>query len=750
MPFQLSPGVLVVEKDLTSIIPAVATSTGAFAGTFVWGPVLEPTQVTSEQDLVQRFGKPYDANAASFYTAANFLAYSNNLQLVRISTSGQKNAVSGTVGSLDSVTITNGGYNYVSGDTISFTNVSNDAVALLQVRGGAQTVVGVNVTTVGTGYDPGALPGVVISAPDSGTQAEAVAVVNSLGELTGINVTVAGDGYLIADYEAGITVTIDEPDVEGGTQAVAEVVLGGSIIGVEFLSGGSGYSGTVVATVATTPDTGGADFACTVNVVPTGIVINNEDDYLENYANGEGTTGMWAAKYPGALGNSLKVSIADADTAGLGDWVDADTGVDYSTFFDNKPSSSPYVVTATGVENAKDELHIVVIDKDGLWSGTRGTVLEKFAYVSKASDAKRTDGSDNYYKNVINNSSKYIWWLDHPSSGLTGTTEWGVRADLASTTSAYKVLTAAQTSSLAGGVDDLTASAGEVQIGFDPFVDSEKYDISLVMTGKVTPATAKYIVENIVEARKDCIAFISASDANGEMLSGGDVLAETLTFRNTNCNLNSSYAVFDSGFKYQYDKHNDLYRWVPLNGDIAGLCARTDYTNDPWWSPGGFNRGIIKNVIKLSFNPNKAQRDDLYKAGINPVVSFPGQGCVLYGDKTALAKPSAFDRINVRRLFIVLEKAIAIAAKYQLFELNDKYTRARFRTMIEPFLRDVQGRRGVIDFRVICNEINNTGEVIDRNEFIADILIKPTRSINFITLNFVAVRTGVSFDEIGA
>ena len=230
-----------------------------------------------------------------------------------------------------------------------------------------------------------------------------------------------------------------------------------------------------------------------------------------------------------------------------------------------------------------------------------------------------------------------------------------------------------------------------------------------------------------------------------------DLAEQTVNFRNNvPFNITSSYGVLDSGWKYQYDSYNDVYRWVPLNGDIAGLCARTDYTNDPWWSPGGLNRGQIKNVVKLSFNPSKAERDELYKNGINPVCSFPGQGTVLFGDKTLLAKPSAFDRINVRRLFIVLEKAIAIAAKYQLFEFNDSFTRAQFRSMVEPFLRDVQGRRGIIDFRVKCDDTNNTGEVIDRNEFIADIYIKPARSINFITLNFVAVRTGVSFDEVGA
>jgi hypothetical protein len=301
--------------------------------------------------------------------------------------------------------------------------------------------------------------------------------------------------------------------------------------------------------------------------------------------------------------------------------------------------------------------------------------------------------------------------MDHPVAGTNwGTPAAGVTfANLASDIDAV----------LVGGVDDLSPSDGNIQNAFKMFDNSEMYDISLIMTGAVNPTVAKYVVNSVVDSRKDCLAFLSPSTVTAGVITGVDsatVLASTVDYRVTALNVNSSYAVLDSGWKYQYDRYNDKYRWVPLNGDVAGLCARTDYTNDAWWSPGGFNRGQIKNVVKLSFNPNQAQRDQLYKIGINPVVSFPGQGSVLYGDKTLLSKPSAFDRINVRRLFIVLEKAIATAAKYTLFEFNDSFTRAQFKSMVEPFLRDVQGRRGIIDFRVVCDETNNTGEVIDRNE----------------------------------
>ena len=279
----------------------------------------------------------------------------------------------------------------------------------------------------------------------------------------------------------------------------------------------------------------------------------------------------------------------------------------------------------------------------------------------------------------------------------------------------------------------------------------------------MTSLSAKWVIENVCETRMDCIAFCSAQ--HSAVMGGGPIIGDTseeildiVGYRTgidngvTNAEgplPSSSYGVCDSGHKYQYDRYNDKYWWIPLNGDIAGLCARTDYTNDPWFSPGGFNRGQIKNAVRLAHNPRKAARDTLYKNGVNPVVSFPGQGIVLYGDKTLLAKPSAFDRINVRRLFIVLEKAIAIASKYTLFELNDTFTRAQFKSMVEPFLRDVQGRRGIIDFRVKCDETNNTGEVIDRNEFAGDIFIKPARSINYINLSFIAARTAVSFSEIG-
>jgi len=576
MAFQLSPGVLVVEKDFSAIVPAVSTSVGAFAGLFQWGPVLFPTSVYSENVLVQQFGRPTNETFQDFFTAANFLGYTNNLILTRIDTVDSKNAVS-----------------------------------------------------------------------------------------TG-----------------------------------------------------------------------------------TAIKIKNALDYITNFEDGAAAVGPFAAKFPGSMGNSLKVCMADIAT--FSEWETTLTNgvtIDLAAQFPGAPGTSDYAVSK-GELVANDEMHIIVIDEDGAFTGTAGSILEKFAYVSKASDAKKFDGTNNYYKNVINNQSKYIWWTDH----TTDVSEVGANLGAAATTLAgtsYKTLEDSINVSLVNGADDFAPDNGDYIDGFRLFADAETYDISLILTGNAPTTVAIDVINNVAEARLDCVAFISANDDGAPIIGNTSSEIDAINaYRNALPS--TSYAVMDSGVKYQYDRYNDVYRWVPLNGDIGGLCARTDYTTEAWFSPGGMNRGQIKNCIKLGVSPNKPQRDDLYKNGVNPVVTFPGEGTVLFGDKTLLAKPSAFDRINVRRLFIVLEKAIAIAAKFQLFEFNDGFTRAQFKNIVEPFLRDVQGRRGVTDFKVVCDETNNTAEVIDSNSFVADIYIKPNRSINFITLNFIAARSGVNFEELGA
>jgi len=559
MAFQLSPGVNVSEIDLTTVIPSVSTSAGAIVGDFVWGPANKRILVDSEITLVNRFGKPNNTTFVSFFAAANFLAYGNNLRVVR---------------------------------------AINDTDLTLHAN---------NATSVGTG-----------------------------------------------------------------------------------------------------------------------VLIHNEDEYELNFtANTHTQYGGFYARYPGALGDNLEV-VACSNTSAFATW-------EYKSYFDTAPGTSAY---AASVGGAHDELHIAVIDSTGLITGAAGTVLEKFSHVSKASDAKNDDGSPNYYATVLFNNSLWVYLAAHLDTG------WGVSAvgtDFGTTTPNYDV-------SLSGGLDGSTTPAN-YETGWDLFASAEDVDVSLLVAGNASEkssAVQEYVAQ-IADSRKDCVAFLSPDSASA--VGNQNPATAIVTYRNT-LTINSSYAFMDSGWKYQFDKYNNVYRYVPLNGDTAGLCVYTDSVRDAWWSPAGFNRGIIKNVVKLSWNPNKTDRDTLYPAGVNPVVAFPGQGVVLYGDKTMQSKPSAFDRINVRRLFIVLEKAISVAAKYSLFEFNDQFTQAQFVALVEPFLRDVKGRRGIYDYRVVCDSTNNTPQVVDSNQFVGDIYIKPARSINFIQLNFVAVRTGVDFTEI--
>ena len=727
MPFQLSPGVAVVEKDFSSIVPAVSTSAGAFAGDFQWGPVSFPTRVFSENNLVELFGRPTSDSFTSFFTAANFLSYANNLLIVRADATNSKNAVSIATGSVSAVAMSVNGSGYTSVPAVTFSapqiagGVTATGTAVLS--GGE--VVSAAVSAPGSGYTNAA---VTFSAPQvAGGVTATGTVVLSGGGVNSITIVNPGSGYTSAP-----TAVISGD----GTNAVigTVVITGSSITGVTITNAGTGYSEAPTVTIA--DPASGVTATATATIATGGVKVKNFDDYLQNFSSGQGVVGEFAAKYPGSMGNSLRVSMADASS--YASWA-------YASLFSGAPGTSEYVIRENGATtNIQDEMHIVVLDEEGLFTGSAGTILEKFAFVSKASDARKPDGSNNYYKNVLNDTSKYVWWMDHPQ----GSTGWGSVAKNA--TFSDLGVSGSINRKMSGGVSDLNATDGQIISAYALFANSEQYDISLVPVGKASTAVAAAVI-GIAESRLDCVVFLSPENVStGEVIVGSGSAATDAIIAYRNVLPSSSYAVIDSGYKYQYDRYNDVYRWVPLNGDIAGICARTDYTADAWYSPGGMSRGQVKNAIKLAVNPNKTDRDVLYQKGINPVVSFPGEGTVLFGDKTMLAKPSAFDRINVRRLFIVLEKAIATAAKFQLFEFNDSFTRAQFKNIVEPFLRDVQGRRGVTDFRVVCDETNNTGEVIDRNEFVADIFIKPNRSVNFITLNFVAARSGVSFEEIGA
>jgi hypothetical protein len=539
----------------------------------------------------------------------------------------------------------------------------------------------------------------------------------------------------------------------------------------------------------------------------TGIQIKNQAEFNSNSALWNGSGSRIYARCPGELGNSLKVVVfdnvgTDSITAGtvipvgvsgitftaitgeVGDKIIFGVSGGYQQFtitafnsatnvsvtpsvYKSIPNNSPAIIksqwayffsydpstsdSASQSNGSNDELNILVIDKLGKFSGVANAVLEKWENVSKAYDAKTKDGASNYYFDVINQNSKYIF-VDTTMFGATGNAGSSPSDKTSNFSDITKVGVGARTGMAIFNLSGASGSTGNYDYAFNQgyalFADRETVDISLLIGGRANSTLSKLIAD-VAETRKDCVAFFSPPLSLTLNLSESVAANNVINYRKTALNINSSYCVLDSGWKYIYDSYNDRFLWVPLNPDIAGLCARSDSIFDPWFSPAGFNRGIIRSVVKLSFNPNKAHRDMLYPEGINPVSIFPGEGPVLMGDKTLLAKPSAFDRINVRRLFIVLEKAIAKAAQFQLFEINDEYTRSLFRNLVNPFLRDVQGRRGITDFKVVCDETNNTGQVIDNNQFVADIYIKPARSINYIQLNFIATRTDAVFTTIG-
>ena len=566
MAFQISPGVNVSEIDLTTVVPSVLTTAGAFAGGFQWGPANKRILVDSEITLAKTFGNPDSNTYVSFFTAASFLAYGNNLQVVRTANNTSYNADANT---------------------------------------------------------------------------------------TGNNIQVANEDAFQATYLTG----------------------------------------------------------------------NNNNAY-----------GAFMARYPGTLGNSLTISLVDSASYS-NTWNVA--GVTLSQYVNGAPSTS---AQASAAGSANDQVHIVVVDTGGLFTGAKNTVLEVFQYLSKGLNATDSLGNSNYYKNYVFNNSKYVYAIDPPNYSSTVST-WG--QTLANTN--FATVSTPQTFALSSGADGAVVDADLVN-GYGLFTNTDAVNISLVLTGAGSTTVQQYVIDNVANSRKDCVAFVSPPSSAVVNQSGSEV--SNITTWNTSLARSSSYTVADCGWKYMFDKYNNTYRWIPLNGDTAGLCVYTDSVRDPWFSPAGYNRGNLKNVVKLAWNPNQTQRDAIYSLGINPVVTFPSNGTILYGDKTLQAQPSAFDRINVRRLFIVLEKTIREAAKYSLFEFNDAFTQAQFVALVTPFLRDVQGRRGIQDFKVVCDSTNNTPNVVNSNQFVGDIYIKPARSINFIQLNFVAVRTGVDFTTV--
>ena len=652
MAFQLSPGVLVKETDLTNIIPAVATSIGGMVIVSEKGPIDEITQISSEKELVDVFGKPDGNTFEYFFTAANFLQYANTLKVVRANTGNKNACVSGTA------------------EQIKSTQDYQDRFASGQANVG------------------------LWAARTAGTHGNNLQV----SMCTNAN-AYASTATSLVNNGSGIAVGATVVAVDTGSEfVVGDLIEFGDASGA-FTAAPSGEFYEITA-------------------------INTNNLTIKRNTQGGGT--------------GLKQAVVDNAVIKR-----------YWKYFDQFNSAPGTTTDVSNNGGSNDELHIIVIDEDGGISGTAGTILETFEGLSQASDAKTASGATNFYADVIYNNSDYIYWMDHDTTlADAGNPKQSQAFDNVGSSA-----TALYTNSLINGTDDNAPTNGELALAYDMFKDGETVDVNLLLTGPsqtgtdVTGVTKATAVIDVAESRKDVVAFISP--ARADVVSIQEPIEQTAKVKEfADALSSSSYAVLDSGYKYMYDKYNDVYRFVPLNGDIAGLCARTDNVADAWFSPAGLNRGQIRGSVKLAYSPNKSQRDTLYRSRINPVATFPGQGTVLFGDKTMLSKPSAFDRINVRRLFIVLEKAISTASKFQLFEFNDEFTRAQFRNSVEPFLRDVQGRRGLTDFLVVCDDTNNTGEVIDRNEFRADIFIKPNRSINFITLNFVATRTGVSFSEV--
>ena len=698
MPFQVSPGIVVTERDLTTVVPNVATSIGAMAGAFQWGPVMERITVTTENDLVRIFGEPKGKPQVieSFYVASNYLAYTNNLIVVRNVSDDARNSV---VGDDDAASAT-------AGTVVHNVEDYDSDIASL---------AGTDVLFLGK-Y-PGKL----------GNSLKAHAIDKHGWNATGL--------------------TGEDADIQTIFKAAFDRAPGTS----NDVAKANGWDGVTTDVLGITIAAG--DYPVGTEITQTRTPAVGDVTTIKGKVTGKPAGHLSAEDYI-----PYKPTTASAFKP-TGTVTENGISVVYSTVTDGTNAKTVTSVTHDEPYTLNnDEMHVIVIDEDGLFTGEPGEVLERHAHVSKAEDAKKIDGSTNYVGNVLRTQSQYIWLgdpkeLDITSSKVSGGTPMAGYVHAGADKAGSVFLPMDGTAKIPGGsltqgVDDNELSEGELIDGYELFKEPEVVDVTLVLGGCGNTTVSRWIIDNITSVRKDCIALVSPNKASVVNPASNSAAVAALEADNTALG-SSSYAVMDGAWKYQYDRYNDVFRYIPMNGDIGGLCARTDFTHDAWWSPAGYNRGTIKNIVKLSWEANKANRDVMYQIGINPLITPRGAGVLLFGDKTMQVIPSAFDRINVRRLFIVLEKAISIAAKSLLFEFNDEFTRAQFVNLVSPFLRDVQGRRGITDFKVVCDESNNTGQVIDTNNFVGDIYIKPNRSINFIQLNFIAARTDVSFSEIG-
>ena len=723
-----SPGIVVREVDLTiGRVDATSGSIGALVAPFTKGPVEDAQLIESEEDLLQTFGQPYsvDKHYEYWMVASSYLAYGGTLQVIRaddyntLTGVGLKNAFVGTASSIRIKSDTH--YNQL-------------------------------------GYDDNTITGVTVASKTPGTYANGlrVAIIDAKADQI---LTVSG----ISTVGLAVTQTAAGRIVAG---SAGTSVLDGYIKGVV-----TGFTGTT------------ADVKVLAHVSTAGTVtnVNYQNGGVYNFATG--TVSVTAA------GSNIAPTTAQTVSATT-DWFESQNIVLTQTDANGNPISlewdqladAPGTSTYAAARGGRfDEVHVVVVDDKGTITGNAGTILEKHLNLSKAKDAEYSVGSTSYWRKYLATNSQYIYGGSAPAgittSGFTGGTATAIGSldtDSGWDQDASGVnfgLSGVVTSSLAGGTNygdktdyttsgALTSGVDDLITGYGLFENKEEIEVDFILMGAAhhpkeqSQAIAEKIIA-VAEARKDAVAFISPyrqaflNDGTAGTVTVNNIDTMTSNIVGYYAPITSTtYGVFDSGYKYMFDRFNNTFRYVPLNGDIAGTCARTDIEQFPWFSPAGTARGSILNSVKLVYNPGKKQRDILYSNRVNPVILSPGAGIVLFGDKTGFGKSSAFDRINVRRLFIFLEDAISAAAKDQLFEFNDELTRTNFVNIIEPFLREVQSNRGIFDFVVICDQTNNTAAVIDRNEFVADIFIKPARSINFIGLTFVATRTGVDFEEV--
>jgi hypothetical protein len=785
MSFQISPGINVSEIDLTTIVPVLATSDGAIGGVFRWGPVGQRVLVDSENTLLTNYTKPTNLNAETWLTAASFLNYGNRLHVSRAAnTAGLSPRVTGTtvqsgnaVIAVSNTSALSVGMSVISASSSSvrlgsrITAINPDvSITLTTASDALATATATLQFTTNTVFTAFANSGTVenfaaqivknnehfLIKPSSEFDSDVNFVARFPGELgNSLRVSVCANttGYsqrlsLTANTYKFVGTATDVNGVDTTNidrHATLNIPVGSNLVTVTVVetssNGNIELANNTTLAAATTLQ---AQINVTDSIVlgkNTFIVTSVTAPVLTALSNTTAATASFTFRL-----NNRMTTAANGITITSNSAVVANNsfirGWEFKNTFDAAPTRSSYQNSFGNTSVNSDQMHIVVVDNGGKFTGIPGTILETFKAVSRATDSKTVDGAKNFYKDVINGNSKYIYAINDISGAPSNTA-----INLTSSTLDIQSRTFGFGQD---GADESTISPGDVYDAYDLFASPADIDVSLIMAGKLPTGTsaqlANYLV-SIAEDRKDCVVFISPSKEDVVGKTGSDAADAIVVTRNL-IDPGSSYAVMDSGYKYMYDRYNDIYRWVPLNGDIAGICARSDATNDPWWSPAGPARGSVKNVIRLAYNPSESERGTLYTNGVNPVVTFPGQGTLLYGDKTLLAVPSAFDRINVRRLFIVLEKAIARASESTLFEFNDAFTRSQFKNLVTPYLRDIQGRRGITDFLVVCDDSNNTPEVIDRNEFVGDIYIKPARSINFIQLNFVAVRTGIAFSEV--